>query len=96
MSVELFIMIKRKNEGYREDLHMSIDVMKDKKLKLRDLHDLHTLGCAIVMSRMGEIFYFHLLMEWLRNAAAVTQTKDQEVAKQDQVVAHVILNVFER
>ena len=28
MSLDLFI-IKRKNENYREDLHMSIDVMKD-------------------------------------------------------------------
>ena len=25
---------------------MSVGVMKDKKLKLRDLHDSHTLGCT--------------------------------------------------
>jgi hypothetical protein len=27
-----------------EDLYMSVGVMEDKNLKLRDLHDSHTLG----------------------------------------------------
>jgi hypothetical protein len=28
----------------REDLYMSVGVMKDQKVKLRDLHTSHTLG----------------------------------------------------
>ena len=38
-----FIM-KREIENYIEDLHMSVSVMKDEKLKVRDLHVSHTLG----------------------------------------------------
>ncbi len=30
--------------GHRKDLCMSIGVMKDLEVKLRDLHDSHTLG----------------------------------------------------
>ena len=34
-------VIKRE---WREDLYMSVGVMKDQKVKLRDLHTPHTLG----------------------------------------------------
>jgi hypothetical protein len=33
-------------ENYRQDLHMSVGVMKDKRLKMRNLHTSHTLGCS--------------------------------------------------
>jgi hypothetical protein len=39
----LFIM-KRSNERYREYLYMSVGVMRDLKVKLRDLHVSDTLG----------------------------------------------------
>jgi hypothetical protein len=43
MSSPLFIM-NRENESQRQDLYMSVGVMKDSKLNLRNLHDSHTLG----------------------------------------------------
>ena len=39
-------IIKRKNERKREDLRMSVGVMRDQKVKMRVLHDSDTLGCT--------------------------------------------------
>ena len=35
---------KTTNSGHHTDTH--VGVMKDYELKLRDLHDSHTLGCS--------------------------------------------------
>jgi hypothetical protein len=43
---DFLFIIDRENERYRENLHMSVGVMKDQKIKLRDLHVSHTLGCV--------------------------------------------------
>jgi hypothetical protein len=42
----LWFILKREIKSYIEDLYMSVGVMKENKLKLRDLHSLDTLGCA--------------------------------------------------
>ena len=34
----------KESERYRQDLHMRIGSMKTQKLKLKNLHDSHTLG----------------------------------------------------
>ena len=33
-----FVSMNRYSESYREDLYMSVGEMKDKKLKIRNLH----------------------------------------------------------
>ena len=40
------LWIDKSRAKYYEDLYMSVGVMKDKKLKVMDLHTSHTLGCA--------------------------------------------------
>ena len=57
----LFIM-KRENESYREDQFMSVGLMKDYKLNLRDVQrstlltiGSHTLGCSVGLEHLKNL-----------------------------------------
>ncbi len=42
--MSLFLILDRWSENYTEDLHVSVGVMEDQKMNLRELHVSHTLS----------------------------------------------------
>jgi hypothetical protein len=38
--------MNRENENYRKDVRIGIGEIKDYKLKMRNIHVSHTLGCT--------------------------------------------------